>query len=57
MKGFATFVLALAFKWIKIIYIFFHFMIPQRLDAEKGTMTCAEYMYLFTQISERERGV
>jgi len=28
-------------------------MIPQRLDVEKGTMSCAEYMYLFTQIAER----
>jgi len=28
-------------------------MIPQGLDVEKITMTCAEYMYLFTQIAER----
>jgi len=28
-------------------------MILQHLDVENGTMTCAEYMYLFTQIAER----
>jgi len=58
MKGFATFVLALAFKWIKIIYIFFSFYDSTTSRCRKRNHdVCGIYVFIHSNFREGERSV